>query len=55
MDVASALVGKEIWVSWPHMIEAKVVSVCNAEVKKLILAHVTNRLSALTLRSLLVT
>ena len=32
MDVAAALVGKEIWVLWPHMVEAKVMSVSNSQV-----------------------
>jgi len=32
IDVANALVGKEIWVNWPHMVEAKVVSVSNAKI-----------------------
>ena len=30
-DVAQQLLGQEIWVSWPHMVEAKVFEVLDAE------------------------
>ena len=30
-EVAQQLLGQEIWVSWPHMIEAKVFEVLDAQ------------------------
>ena len=32
-EVANQLLGQEIWVSWPHMVEAKVVAVADGHVK----------------------
>ena len=26
-EVAQALIGSEVWVSWPHLVEAKVIAV----------------------------
>ena len=32
-DVAKAMIGKEVWVNWPHLIEAKVTGVSNRELR----------------------
>ena len=31
-DVAKAMIGKEVWVNWPHLLEAKVMAVSNSSV-----------------------